>query len=153
MEAHPKLHCLAWPMDHFFTFAPVCTVAVKDRIQTVIDRLGQTLVDLRIDCQYSGHGESLSDDSADPHADRGKCLPFEEGLGVAPLTCAGLTQARRRFITDFAARMHKLQSIKIEGGMPRDERRETLRALHRCPLQKVVLIGVSSPLGKVQNLG
>ena len=43
--------------------------------------------------------------------------------------------------------MQRLESIKMEGGMPRDERRETLRALRRCPLQKIVLIGVCSPIG------
>lgn len=31
--------------------------------------------------------------------------------------------------------------------MPRDERRECLRALHRCRLKKVVLIGKSCPVG------
>lgn len=43
--------------------------------------------------------------------------------------------------------MQYLESIKIEGGMPRDERREIIRALHGCPLQKIVMIGVCSPLG------
>lgn len=31
--------------------------------------------------------------------------------------------------------------------MPRDERREVVRALRKCPLQKIVMIGVCSPLG------
>jgi hypothetical protein len=43
--------------------------------------------------------------------------------------------------------MTTLASIKLEGGMPLDERREVLRALHRCPLQKIVLIGVTCPIG------
>ena len=43
--------------------------------------------------------------------------------------------------------MTKLTSIKVEGGMPREERREIVRALHRCPLEKIVLIGVCNPLG------
>lgn len=43
--------------------------------------------------------------------------------------------------------MTKLNSIKIEGGMPRDERREVVRALHACPLEKIVMIGTSWPLG------
>lgn len=43
--------------------------------------------------------------------------------------------------------MRTLLTLKIEGGMPRDERRETLRALHHCPLEKIVLIGVCCPLG------
>lgn len=43
--------------------------------------------------------------------------------------------------------MKKLESIKVEGGMPRDERREVVRALHGNPLKKIVMIGVCSPLG------
>lgn len=36
---------------------------------------------------------------------------------------------------------------KAKGGIPRDEKREILRAIHKCPLEKLVLIGVSFPLG------
>ena len=43
--------------------------------------------------------------------------------------------------------MRNLRTIKIEGGMPRDERRETIRALRHCPLEKIVLNGVCCPLG------
>jgi hypothetical protein len=43
--------------------------------------------------------------------------------------------------------MTQISSIKIEGGIPRDVRREILRALHASPVQKVVLIGSSHPLG------
>lgn len=43
--------------------------------------------------------------------------------------------------------MKNLESVKIEGGMPRDERREIVRALHGNPLKKIVMIGVCSPLG------
>lgn len=43
--------------------------------------------------------------------------------------------------------MTQLRSIKIEGAMPRDERREVLRALHACSLEKIVMIGMSSPIG------
>lgn len=52
-----------------------------------------------------------------------------------------------RFITEFAANMTKCESIKIEGGMPRDERREIIRAMHACPLKKIVMIGVCSTIG------
>lgn len=55
--------------------------------------------------------------------------------------------SRRRFVSEFAARMHVLKSIKIEGGIPLDERRETISALHRCPIEKLVLIGVASVIG------
>jgi hypothetical protein len=36
---------------------------------------------------------------------------------------------------------------EAKGGIPRDEKREILRAIHKCPLEKLVLIGVSFPLG------
>ena len=55
--------------------------------------------------------------------------------------------SRRRFVEEFAAKMHVLKSIKIEGGMPLDERRETISALHRCPIEKLVFIGVASVIG------
>ena len=40
----------------------------------------------------------------------------------------------------------------MEGGIPRDERRETIRALGDCPLRKLVLIGVNSPVGNTWGL-
>jgi hypothetical protein len=55
--------------------------------------------------------------------------------------------SRRRFINEFAAKMQVLKNIKIEGGMPLDERRETISALHRCPIEKIVFIGQGSVLG------
>lgn len=59
---------------------------------------------------------------------------------------------RRAFISGFAAKMQKVEDLKIEGGVPRDERRETLRAMGACPLRKVVLIGVNSPAGNTWGL-
>jgi hypothetical protein len=59
----------------------------------------------------------------------------------------GKMASRRRFINEFAANMHVLKSIKVEGGMPLDERRETISALHRCPIEKLVFIGVGSVIG------
>lgn len=43
--------------------------------------------------------------------------------------------------------MQVLTSFKIEGGIPRDERRETIRALRCCPLERIIFIGVTSVLG------
>lgn len=43
--------------------------------------------------------------------------------------------------------MIKCESIKIEGGMPRDEKREIIRAMHMCSLKKIVMIGVRSTIG------
>lgn len=48
--------------------------------------------------------------------------------------------------------MQTVEHLKVEGGIPRDERRETIRALGNCPLQKVVLIGVNSPVGNTWGL-
>ena len=53
---------------------------------------------------------------------------------------------RRRFISQSAPEMRTLQSIKVEGGVPRDEKREVARALSHCPLTKLVFIGASFPL-------
>lgn len=49
--------------------------------------------------------------------------------------------------------MTKVESIKIEGGLPRDERREIVRALHACPLKKIVMIGVCSIIGNTWGEG
>ncbi|KAI5249433.1 hypothetical protein E4T43_00919 [Aureobasidium subglaciale] len=35
----------------------------------------------------------------------------------------------------------------MEGGIPRDEKREIIRALRQCPLEKIVMIGVNCPVG------
>lgn len=59
---------------------------------------------------------------------------------------------RRAFISEFASKMQTVEDLKIEGGIPRDERRETLRAMGACPLRKVVLIGVNSPAGNTWGL-
>ena len=132
MEAHSNLQCLAWPMDSFFSEKPL-QPDIADRVRVVIDNLGRTLVDLRIDTIYSRGGELLTED----------------------IECRNPSarERRRRFISDFAAKMTKVESIKIEGGMPRDERRETVRALHACPLKKIVMIGVCSPAGNCWGPG
>ncbi|KAK3697145.1 hypothetical protein LTR37_017641 [Vermiconidia calcicola] len=126
MEAHSKLRCLAWPMDAFFSEKPL-PADINSRVGAVIDNLGRTLEDLRVDTLYGAAGE-----------------PHSEDFGCQD---PGARERRRRFISDFAAKMTKVESIKIEGGVPRDERREVIRALHACPLKKLVMIGVCSPLG------
>lgn len=132
MEAHPNLQCLAWPMEAFFSAFPI-NPDIADRVAAVVDNLGRTLVDLRVDTMYNPTGERQTEDSACSN-------PAARGQ-------------RRRFIAGFAFRMTKVTSIKVEGGMPRDERREVLRALHRCPLEKVVLIGVCCPIGNTWGIG
>ncbi|KAF2214267.1 hypothetical protein CERZMDRAFT_57621 [Cercospora zeae-maydis SCOH1-5] len=125
MEAHPEIKCLAWPMSNFFSHNP--SAKIRRRADVVMDNLARNLVDLRVDVKFSDHGEPLT----------------EEGSLKFTLD----RERRRRFISDFVPRLKKLTSIKIEGGMPRDERREVVRALRTCPLQKIVTIGICSPLG------
>jgi hypothetical protein len=55
--------------------------------------------------------------------------------------------SRRRFISEFASEMRVLKSIKVEGSIPRDERRETIAALRHCPIDKLVFIGIGSIIG------
>ncbi|EME38966.1 hypothetical protein DOTSEDRAFT_57272 [Dothistroma septosporum NZE10] len=131
MEAHPNIQCLAWPMDHFFSPRQVAS-DIKSRVEAVIDNLGRTLTELRIDSIYSGSGEVQTEETwCDDTAAR---------------------DSRRRFITDFASKMTALKTMKVEGGMPRDERREVFRAVHVCALTKIVMIGVCSPLGNSWGL-
>ncbi|KAF2146346.1 uncharacterized protein K452DRAFT_348888 [Aplosporella prunicola CBS 121167] len=127
MEAHPNLQCLAWPMCRFFSHSkPHPDVAA--RADRVVANLSRTLTELRVDSQFSRHVEKRTDESS-----HGEAL--------------NLRTRRRRFISEFAARMTRLEIIKMEGGIPLDEKRETVRALHRCQLKKVVMIGVSCPIG------
>lgn len=59
------------------------------------------------------------------------------------------------FISDFLPHMTRLKTLKIEGGIPRDEKREAVQVLaaHGCLLEKLVIIGVSSPIGNSWGLG
>ncbi|KAK5136190.1 hypothetical protein LTR08_004027 [Meristemomyces frigidus] len=126
MEAHAQLQCLAWPMDAFFSNrqSPAHTAR---RVDAVIANLARTLVDLRVDTLYTG--------VCDPQTEDVHCLT------------PGSRTRRRRFIQEFASKLTKLESIKIEGDIPRDERREVIRGLHACPLKKIVIIGIMCPLG------
>ncbi|KAL9080878.1 MAG: hypothetical protein Q9157_000482 [Trypethelium eluteriae] len=127
MEAHRNLKCLGWPMAQFFTQYEE-TLDTRNRIDQIIDSLSTSIIDLRIDARYNDQGE--------PHSQVDeRIMSFAE------------RKRRRLFITHFASRMRSVAHVKIEGCIPRDERRETLRALRHCPLQRIVSIGVSSPLG------
>ncbi|KAF2817238.1 uncharacterized protein BDZ99DRAFT_431173 [Mytilinidion resinicola] len=132
IEAHSKLQCLAWPMDRFYSLRRVPAI-VAYRTREVVAHLGRTLLDLRVDSYYEQQGEPMTDEST---------------------TSSGLEAKarRRRFIAEFAPQLMKLKQIKMEGGIPRDEKRETIRALHYCPLEKLVLIGVSCPIGNTWGL-
>ncbi|KAF1964814.1 hypothetical protein BU23DRAFT_561617 [Bimuria novae-zelandiae CBS 107.79] len=127
MEAHTRIQCLAWPLDRFFSHHKP-SAEVMSRARAVVAHLGNVLVDLRLDSFYSGNGEMNTDESREPHE-------REERI------------RRRRFISEFARHMRKIEQLKLEGGIPRDEKRELIRALHFCCLKKLVLIGVTFPVG------
>ena len=48
-------------MDQFFS--PTTHSDISTRVQSVIDQLGRTLLELRVDTLYSGSGERQSDDT------------------------------------------------------------------------------------------
>jgi hypothetical protein len=127
IEEHPKLQCLAWPLDRFYSHTR-SSQAIQSRSRRLVAHLGNVLTDLRLDTYYHNNGEGVTDESTDSD---------EEERRIR----------RRRFIAEFAPFMRKVEQIKLEGGIPRDEKRELLRALHVCPLKKIVIIGVSFPVG------
>lgn len=124
MEAHPNLQCLAWPLDHFFSGKRLPT-DIASRVEVIVGNLAQTLVDLRVDMVHTGLCDLQTEDDHDTDC----------------------RDRRRMFIESFVSKMARVENIKIEGGMPRDERREIIRALHASPLRKVVMIGTSFPAG------
>lgn len=125
--AHDQITCLAWPIERFFKEGARLTQPQEAQKQ-VINNLGQKLETLRIDAWLSGSGEPQTDN--DQH----------------PVNIAARSR-RHRFIEEFAPYMTKLTSLKMEGGIPKDEQRQILRALRQCPLRKIVQIGVNQPLG------
>lgn len=127
LEAHMNLRCLAWPMAHFFPSDGV-SAHIADRVSRITTNFGRTLTDLRVDAMLTNAGEPSTDSAQSMHDLQSR-------------------RSRRLFITEFAAHMRVLESIKMEGGVPRDEKRETTRALRHCPLTKLVHIGASFPLG------
>ncbi|RMZ72960.1 Multidrug resistance [Pyrenophora seminiperda CCB06] len=137
LEAHTKLQCLAWPMDRIYSHTKP-SVEVQSRSRKLVAHLATMLTDLRIDAPYMtnnmSRGEPLTDDCATTEAIQQRIR-------------------RHRFIAEFAPHMRKLEQIKVEGGIPRDEKRELLRALHWCSLKKIVMIGVSFPVGNTWGAG
>jgi len=148
MEAHAdQLKCLAWPVAHFFSHE--CKSDISPRVRSVAEKLGRSLVDLRVDEWYFRYPETQSEEDVvlSPNAKRGEFF-FSTGpicIDADFLTTAHLS--RRRFVSEFAAEMRVLKSIKVEGGIPRDERREIIAALRLCPIEKLVFIGIGSIIG------
>jgi hypothetical protein len=129
LEAHPKIQCLAWPLDRFYSHIKPNT-DIQSRTRRIVAQLGNVLIDLRLDSYYSMNGESFTDESREPQEQQERIR-------------------RRRFIAEFAPYMQKVEQLKLEGGIPRDEKRELIRALHFSPLKKIVLIGVTFPVGNM----
>lgn len=132
-EAHPRIKCLAWPIDKFYSHTRP-SAETQSRCRRLIAHLAMVLTDLRLDSYYAGNGEPTTDNST-------------------TIQDAQQRIRRRRFIAEFAPHLRRVKQIKLEGGIPRDEKREILRALHYCPLQKIVFIGVSFPVGNTWGAG
>jgi hypothetical protein len=133
LEAHSRIQCLGWPMDRMYSHVRP-SLDIQNRSRALVAHMARTLTDLRIDTQYSGPGEPFT----------AICRTAED---------MHERTRRRRFIDEFALHMRKVEQVKLEGGIPRDEKRELLRALHWCPLKKIVMIGVSFPAGNTWGAG
>lgn len=127
LQIHRKLRCLSWQMHHFFPGDSSFDLEKEPGVREVITHLSRTLTTLRVDYDFNiGEEDSTADDSYWP---------------------TDMTRSRRRFVQNFAAQMRTLEVIKLEGKIPKDEVRETIRALQRNPLKKIVLIGRTWPNG------
>ncbi|KAF2674794.1 hypothetical protein BT63DRAFT_420072 [Microthyrium microscopicum] len=138
LENHPKLVSLAWPMDAFLREDLIDIVRPRNedehqrlehsqRVIRVLERLGQMLDTLRVDVYFLNDGEPQTD--------------HRVSNGQQSL------RSRRLFIKHVASRMQSVKTMKIEGFVPRDEKRETLWAMAACPLERLITIGRSFPLG------
>ncbi|KAI9703326.1 MAG: hypothetical protein M1836_007892 [Candelina mexicana] len=119
---HPNIQCLAWPSEHFLSTAPKTS-----QTRQVIDDLGRVLKVLRVDAFLLKKAEPLTD------------------LDPKPIK-AEARRRRRLFIQHFATKLTALEILKIEGGVPRDETREIIKAVKHCKIKKLVIIGVSCPI-------
>ena len=134
MEAHPRLRCLAWPISQFFSNEPM-SAELDRRVQAVVKKLGENLVELRVD-EITGVDEGREEFS---HADN--------------LVGNVKRNQRRRFVEQFAPQMRELECFTMKGDIPRDERRELMRALHQCSLKKISVVGISWPPGNTWGPG
>ena len=103
-----------------------------DAIRALTSHIGRRLKALRIDHTLAYGGEVYTDD----------CVPR---------WLKDRRRSRYRFVEHLAGHMEAVELVKIEGGIPKDETREILRALRRCPVEKVVIIGTSWPLGNLDH--
>jgi len=126
LERHPQIQCLAWPLEHFFH--PTSPPYLTARAEAVVTTLGRTLKELRIDVDVNFHEEPETD-----QRDVEDWIPQRASV------------RRRFFIEHIAPHLSALEVLKIEGGIPFDERSEVVRAVRFSPLRKLVAIGVSFP--------
>jgi hypothetical protein len=125
---HPLIQCLSWPVEHFFAGDQNAMIREHDHVRALTSHIGRRLRTLRVD-HFLAYGGEVDTDYAVTHGTKAR------------------RRSRYRFVEHFAAHMEAVDLIKIEGGIPKDETREILRALRRCPVEKVVIIGTSWPLG------
>lgn len=139
LERHPRIQCLAWPLECFCShIAP--SIELSFRAKGVVATLGRTLKELRIDADIIFRGEPITDQRGhnpwSPQFPGGSESRFR----------------RRLFIEHVAPHMSTLEILKIEGGIPFDERSEIVRAVCFSPLHKLVVIGVSFSPGDTWEL-
>lgn len=123
MERHPRIQCLAWPLESFCShLAP--SAKLSPRAKNVVTTLGRNLTELRVDAEMSSKERHTELEVMDPRP-----------------------SSRRSFIEQVAPHLATLETLKIEGGIPYDERSELVRAVSSSPLRKLVVIGASFPAG------
>ena len=123
LERHPKIQCLAWPMEGFLPLLEQID-PLKGVRSMAISNLGRALTELRVDnkCDLDVERETTSRD------DKWVCRSRD---------------ARRAFIKLVVPKMANLRVFKVEGSLPSDERIELTTALRQCPLQRFVTIAAS----------
>lgn len=132
LERHPQIQCLAWPLGHFCP--PTSPPSLTSRAEDVVMTLGRTLKELRIDAELLFREEPETDP-----------IDSEDAESPAFPRSALRRLIRRFFIKHIAPYLSTLEVLKIEGGIPFDERSEIVRAVRFSPLRKLVVIGVSFP--------
>ncbi|KAI9749440.1 MAG: Molybdopterin synthase catalytic subunit [Chaenotheca gracillima] len=138
IKRHRHIESLAWPLQHFFPPGEERRSSGQTEIDEVIEDLGQSLTHLRVDTTISFIGEPETDPSL---SDTGVATGLHDPFTPDRHAC------RQKFIQRFLPKMRNLRSLKVEGGVPRDETRAIIRGLRGCPLRKLVIIGISWPLG------
>ena len=123
LQRHPKIQCLAWPVEGFLPLTEQLDLLIGLRSMT-IRNLGRTLTELRVDthCALDVERDTINRD------DEWVCRSRD---------------ARKAFIKAVAPKMTNLRVFKVEGSFPYDERIELASALHQCPLEKFVTIAAS----------